>query len=823
MPTTHTATPHLLLFDAPPRRELLRLLRRAHPGVHWTRERSWLATPRPRRGRAGVWVWPSDGEALRARASEVLLRFVYPLAVGGLPYCVAFPLAADALNRQPLAGFDRTALDLEDIATLLGRSTGRARVAPGAGRVRPAATGPIAAPLVPACADGLDQWQRAAVLHGRGPVRVLAPAGAGKTKTLISRVAELIARGVDPGAILLLAFNRMAAEQFEERLAALGIATTRHIRGAHPHAVHCATFNAFGSRYQKEVAGRHLALDADGSAQRSLMRRALEESGYALGNLKPTRGSDPVGAFLTALVRVRTQLEPPASVSVRMPSIGDAPCVVVPFAAVHGRFTELQTQSGRTSFDDQVYLALADMLASPRRRAFVQERYPHVLVDEFQDLSGAQLALIDVLSRPWRDLFAVGDDDQLIYGWRHADASGILDFHERHPPQPWSATYALRTNYRCSRAVVAAGNRLIANNRRREAKCIAPRDAAAEGSVDVFCAPTWPERAAAVCDFLSAERARSGCTWRALAVLCRFRAQLLPLALALDACGIPRSALLGHRLFSHPAARLLHAYIRLTLDPPALKGADLRLLANRPERYARSTDVASAAAAACPWARLLEMSAPDARRGPQPLRSLVAQVTALHDELTGVKAHERPTAQELVWAVVDRFALEDHWEALEMAQTQGASEGTGLARYPDATGHDGAGRFQVLDALLLVAESCRESTVFLAEWERLCAAEEREAAATSRATPPGPPADDRVVIETIHAAKGREYRSVVIPEYSCEVSCLAPDRLEEERRVLYVGVTRAQEAVFITCGGDPSNLHPLLRELLPPADGRAPR
>ena len=124
---------------------------------------------------------------------------------------------------------------------------------------------------------------------------MLAPAGSGKTKTLVSRVAELVGRGVDPGGILMLAFNRKAAEQLEERLAALGIATTRRLgapadaSGASPSGapataarptppgVHCATFNAFGYRYQREVCGARIAVDLDGAAQRALMRRAMDD------------------------------------------------------------------------------------------------------------------------------------------------------------------------------------------------------------------------------------------------------------------------------------------------------------------------------------------------------------------------------------------------------------------------------------------------------------------------------------------------------------------------------------------------------------------
>ena len=216
-------------------------------------------------------------------------------------------------------------------------------------------------------------------------------------------------------------------------------------------------------------------LDHDGRSLRALMARAMETAGVSLRDLKPRRGSDPVGAFMNGLTRVRAALEPPAEVQVQIESLGETPLLSLPFAPVHAQYTRAQAATGLQSFDDQIYFAVADMLADPGHRAFIQSRFEHVLVDEFQDLNGAQLALVDVLSRPHRRLFVVGDDDQLIYGWRQADPRGILEFHRRMPPRPWSATYTLCTNYRCSRAVVETGARLVANNVVREAKDIRPR------------------------------------------------------------------------------------------------------------------------------------------------------------------------------------------------------------------------------------------------------------------------------------------------------------------------------------------------------------
>jgi len=604
-----------------------------------------------------VWCWRGGEAELRARASDVLLRLVHPLVAGGVPYCVGFPFEEALFAPRPLDVDDADQLDFEDIGALLRAGpNGEPR---DAARRRSAERAVAGADLVATGHATLDAAQRAAVEHRGGPARVLAPAGAGKTKTLISRVAELVTRGVDPGAILLLAFNRKAAEQFEERLEALGIATTRRIidgepterapaatrarpadSGGRPGAVHCATFNAFGYRYQKEVVGMRPDLDTGGCGARALMRRALDEAGLDDTVLQPARGCDPVSRFLAAVARVRSTLDPPGDVSVSIASCGEQPEVAAPLAEVHAHFSRLQARDGRQSFDDQIYLAVADLLTVPGHRAAMQQRYRHVLVDEFQDLNGAQLALVDVLSRPRRDLFVVGDDDQLIYGWRHADIAGILDFHQRMPPQPWSATYKLETNYRCSRSVVRTSSRLVQNNVRREAKHVSSRAGAAEGAVRFFGAPLGAERAAAAGAFLRSEKSRLGCAWRDLAVLCRYRAQQSAVAEALAAGGVPCSAV-------------------------------------------------------------------------------------LLDEGTAA------------WTVGGEAAA----------------------------GAEGA-------------------------------------------------AADAVAICTIHASKGREYHSVVIPDYDCDLTKLGPGQLEEERRVMYVAITRARDAALLTVDTSLPYVHPFLRELV---------
>jgi DNA helicase-2/ATP-dependent DNA helicase PcrA len=862
-PTGGPAAPRLVFFDVQSRRDLAQRAAAAAPGVRFASRRDWTDDPgEPRRGlrggdpAIGLWHWRGTLQEFEAQATEVLLRLVHPLIARGLPFCMGFPFSPEAFEPRRLAVGEAARLDLEDIGRLLRAEAGadphatpdRATRA----HRRPAVSRPGGGPD----AVRLDDAQRAAVEHAHGPARLLAPAGSGKTKTLISRVVELVDRGVDPAAILMLAFNRKAAEQLEERLAALGIPSTRrlgaptggdrspsglparrrraaastaadHRPSAHPSppagrppGVHCATFNAFGYRYQREVLRARIQLDHDGRSLRPLMARAMETAGISLRELKPRRGSDPVGAFLQGLTRVRAALEPPDDVQVRIESLGETPLLDVPFGPTHTQFARAQAATGVQSFDDQIYFAVADMLADPSHRAFVQSRFDHVLVDEFQDLNGAQLALVDVLSRPHRRLFVVGDDDQLIYGWRQADPRGILEFHRRMPPKPWSATYTLCTNYRCSRAVVETGARLVANNVVREAKDIRPRAGAQDGEVRFIGAPSWPGRAAEISGFLRAEKERLGCRWRDLAVLCRYRTQHLLVALALDAAEIPRSPELGCTLFTHPAARLLRSYLHLVSEPDELSGPVLARLLNRPNRYVTGKVAESVMSAARPWSRVRTLAAEESAPGPRPLSTLVAQAEGVAAGLAtpGVSAEpgalraagacsSPPCAEGLVWAVVETFGLDVLWAAEADAAAAG-----------DGNGPDGAGPLEVLDSLLLLAEAYPDPGAYRRTWNRLLADEETAAATTDDATAGEESEQDRVVIGTIHAAKGREYDSIVIPDYDCDVSRWSAAEVEEERRVVYVGVTRARDAALFTVDTSTGFVHPFLRELVDAPD-----
>ena len=441
--------------------------------------------------------------------------------------------------------------------------------------------------------------------HARGPARVLAPAGAGKTKTLVARVARLIQRGADPADILLLAFNRKAAEQLEERLAARGIATTRRLgspaAAQRPAGVHCATFNAFGYRYQREVMGARVLVDQRGAELRGLMRRALDAAGISPAQLKPPRGSDPVGACLHALTHVRAGLQAPAAVELNLESTGDEALVAVPFADLHDHYVRAQAVTGRQSFDDQIYFAVADMLADPGHRAFIQARFRHVLVDEFQDLNpgtarprGPALAaharpLRGGRRRPAHLRLAPGRPARHPAVPRaHAAEALVCHLHAGHQlpllaggggrrrRASWPTTASARPRPCSPRAV------------RSRARCASRARPRGRGAPRLMCAFLRTDTAPGL------RLARPG------------RALPLPGAAVRRGPGARRGAhtahpTLGCRLFTHPVARLLRAYIDLVRAPQALAGDELAFLLNRPTRYQTASFTAAVAAAERPW------------------------------------------------------------------------------------------------------------------------------------------------------------------------------------------------------------------------------
>jgi DNA helicase-2/ATP-dependent DNA helicase PcrA len=398
------------------------------------------------------------------------------------------------------------------------------------------------APLAHRLLATLDAEQRAAATLPDGPAQIIAPAGSGKTTTLIARLGVLLGRGVDAGRIGVVTFNRDAAAELAARIASR---LAPHVPGA--EAIEVRTLHAMARQVLLD-GGRPVRLVSDRvPLLRAARRRALAERRTVADDANPPPEAPDPAALDTIVSAWKVEGRPP-----------------LPAAASTVRaFTTLMEARGLIDFDDLVVGAVAALEADRELRSRWQARFSHLCVDEFQDLDAAQLRLIRLLAAPEDNLFAVGDDDQTIYAWRLADVRRMLGFADLYPG---ARRVQLATNYRCPPSVVAASRRLIGVNAERFAKRIDPapgRSGEAKAIVMMASgAPDWADRLAAL---VSAEASSGG----GCCILARTRAELTPVALALLRAGQPHATTAATPLESEPVRALIEAARRLPAgDPP---------------------------------------------------------------------------------------------------------------------------------------------------------------------------------------------------------------------------------------------------------------
>ena len=367
--------------------------------------------------------------------------------------------------------------------------------------------------------SGLDAEQRAAALLPDGPAQIIAPAGSGKTTTLVARLAVLLARGVAADRIAVVTFNREAAAELASRVAA-------RLGPAFPGAerIEVRTLHAMA---------RQVMLDAHGPmdlvADRSALLRAARRRVLARG------GSDPPDVTVLDAHLSRSKVEgidpPPDS------------------AAAVAAYGALLSERGAVDFDDLVGGAATLLEGDATHRARWHERFTHLAVDEFQDVDAAQLRLVRALAGDRGNLFVVGDDDQTIYAWRLADVRRILGFGTWYPG---TRQVILATNYRCPPEVVAAGRRLVEHNTERFAK---PIRAGREGPGDAVAAFSTAGRGwTAGLVRMAMEEVRGG--GRAC-FLARTRTELIPLLVALARAGVPHQCAVPAPIQAESVAALL--------------------------------------------------------------------------------------------------------------------------------------------------------------------------------------------------------------------------------------------------------------------------
>ena len=607
-------------------------------------------------------------------------------------------------------------------------------------------------PAIPIDND-LDPSQAAAVRHCTGPIRVLAPAGSGKTKTLVNRVCNLVNSGIVPENILPLAFNRKAAAEMNTRL-----------EGKRLGRVRARTLHSLG--YEIVRSGSRLIFDAgtESALAGTLMKEALQ----ALDPERAPAAGDHFERSMGLLRAAKMDLLPLDRMTLNVNG------AAAPFSPVFTRFLGLQEERGFMNYDDMIYFALRILLDNDALRRRYQEEFRYILVDEYQDLNRAQILLLQILALPENNLFIVGDDDQMIYGWRGATVRGIIDF-----PRTCACVRecALSTNYRSSVRIVAHAGWLIGRNKERVPKSVVPRPGAPPGEFEILLHAGLWEQAQSAAEWIMTKREAAGSPWRDTAVLFRCNALQFPVALALDRKNIPHTRVEEGRLFDSRAGRDVTAWLNVLLFPGSTGREDLERILRRPARMLRRNLIERLEC----WRDLEILPGTGALTGEEErvLGEFFLRVHAFRLRAPLLSSHE--LIEELDGMIYLRRSYEQRRSA--SADPDEADDRT------------------YLDVIAAVSRTFPAAADFLAHIEasRKCSPASQPA---SPAPPesPGEPERDEVVLSTIHRAKGNEFSRVVLFDLSRRHR-LGEEEIEEERRIAYVGLTRAKESLLVTATG----------------------
>ncbi|MFM7136743.1 MAG: ATP-dependent helicase [Planctomycetota bacterium] len=614
--------------------------------------------------------------------------------------------------------------------------------------------------------DRLNEAQRAAAAHVEGPLLVLAGPGSGKTRVVTHRVANLIAVGVPAASIVALTFTNKAADEMRRRVADL----------VGPQPVEMGTFHRFAARQLRRHA-RLVGLTSDYSIfdpddATAVLKRAARKLGLALSHT-------PIDRIAGVISRAKNDLLTPETFEPRWGRpVDDVARTLWPV------YQEMLLAANAVDFDD-LLVHLARMLADdPELRATLDARHTFILVDEYQDTNAVQYAIIRGLSIDHPNIAVTGDPDQAIYGWRGASIRNILEFERDYPA---AKVVTLEHNYRSTSNILGTADRLIAHNSRRKPKRLVTSAEPGE-RVRIVLDASGQDEAERIATEIAAAVEAGRRTPRDFAILFRTAALSRSLEIALRTAGVPYQLVRGLEFFKRREIRDVVAWLRL-LRNPRDDEAFLRVV-NVPSRGIGRQSLERLAA----WAedhgtsRLAAAAAADRIAGmPKKAARELPAFARLHAAL-GETAGREPSVAALLESVLDQTGYrrqlqdesEDDEEGLErLANVEELV--TAARQYDESFAADPAvgGEVDPLGGFL-------ETTALVAD------ADAWDAGA------------DRVALMTFHAAKGLEFPVVylvamedgILPH---ERSLGQSEQLEEERRLVFVGITRAREELHASC------------------------
>jgi DNA helicase-2/ATP-dependent DNA helicase PcrA len=603
----------------------------------------------------------------------------------------------------------------------------------------------------------LNDEQREVVLAGGGPILVIAGAGSGKTRTLVYRVARLIESGTDPGRILLLTFTNKASRDMLRRVETLLTVDTRRLMGGTFHSVGNRLLRRFGSRVG--LGANFTILDPEDA--REMLEAATSDLKIPVVEKRFPKGDVLLDLYSYTINTGRPFTE---VLFERAPHFSPLEAEI---ATVFQRYRERKRGANAGDYDD-LLLAWKRLLEEvPEAAAELVRSYDHVLVDEYQDTNRLQGDIVDGMAREKKNVTVVGDDAQAIYSFRGASFENILGFPERYPD---AKTFRLTQNYRSTPEILALANASIAQNVRQFAKEL--RATRPPGPMPaVVPLPDIPEQARFVGQRLL-EWHDEGDRLSDLAVLYRAHYQALELQIELTRRGIPYEIRSGMRFFEQRHVKDVLAFLRIVVNPKdelSWKRA-LKIFPRVGER-----------AAAAVW---------DAIGGrPDPLASFRERQGSRGIELPRGAAAALEPFRLLMEKIESPAMLFSPAEAIRSI-VDNVYRDFARAKFPN-----GDARLDDLEQFAQFAQGYDSLRSFLDEVALFNELSGEDVVAAESD-------DDRVVLTSVHQAKGLEWSRVVViglsegrfPSYR---SVVTQEGLEEERRLFYVAVTRAKNEVAL--------------------------
>ena len=606
--------------------------------------------------------------------------------------------------------------------------------------------------------DTLNDRQCEAVNHTEGPLLITAGAGSGKTKVLTCRIAHLLELGVSPYRILAITFTNKAAKEMKERV--------QNLVGAQADSIWLSTFHSFCAKLLRfEIDGFHGYTRNftiyDSSDKLVLIKDCLKKLNLDDKQFTPRSVLATISAAKNVLMDAKAFAR--QAEDFFQQKVSEA----------YELYQAKLKENNALDFDDLLFLAVRLLEEKDDVREKYQERFQYVLVDEYQDTNHAQYALTKILAAQWRNICVVGDADQSIYAWRGADIRNIIDFTRDYPD---AASIKLEQNYRSTKTILNAANAVIDNNESRPRKTLWTENPSGNKVIH-YQAQTEHDEADYIAGAIYNRHEISHEPYGDMAILIRTNAQSRVLEEKLMRYAIPYTMVGGTKFYDRKEIKDVLAYLRLLYNPE--DSLSLTRIINVPKRNIGATTMEKVAAyAEGEGISLFEaLSSPDAipvtKRAQTSLENFAAMIFDLLNDIDGM-------------------------DVLSLIEKVIKDTGYGEMLDKDAE-HDpqGESRKENVGEFLSVAKDYMDSNPdgnlqdFLENVALVSDVDDFESS------------DSKVTLMTLHSAKGLEFPVVFLAGldeglFPHSRTLMDPEQIEEERRLAYVGITRAERQLYVT-------------------------